>query len=228
MARVLLGVTGSVAALKTPVLAEALVQAGHAIQVLATEAALYFFAPEAVPPGGFVWQDQHWRVLTDVQEWPGRTSGRLYQRGEPVLHIELRRWADLLLIAPLDAHTLAKLAVGLCDNCLTCVWRAWDWSRPVVLAPAMNTLMWEHPWTCRHLQAIGQDAGLDAGPPLDDALELINRINAQCPRLRVVPPVVKTLACGDTGLGAMAEIEAIVAFVQDLTGGMQRQAETTA
>jgi phosphopantothenoylcysteine decarboxylase len=42
------------------------------------------------------------------------------------MHIELRKWADILVVAPLDANTLAKLAVGLCDNCLTCVWRAWD------------------------------------------------------------------------------------------------------
>ena len=52
------------------------------------------------------------------------------QRTDDVLHIELRRWADLLLIAPLDANTLAKLASGLSDNCLTCVWRAWDPSGP--------------------------------------------------------------------------------------------------
>ena len=67
-----------------------------------------------------------------------------------------RRWADVLLIAPLDANTLAKLVLGVTDNCLTCVYRAWD-PPAVVLAPAMNTLMWEHPATARHLAQIAAD-----------------------------------------------------------------------
>ena len=59
------------------------------------------------------------------------TSGRArrYDRGDPVLHIEFRNWADLLVVAPLDANTLAKLAIGLCDNFLTCLFRAWDFSQ---------------------------------------------------------------------------------------------------
>jgi phosphopantothenoylcysteine decarboxylase len=218
MARVLLGVTGSVAALRTPELVQALRAAGHAVQVLATEAALYFFDPARVPPGAFPWMGQSWPVLTDEQEWPGRQQGRRYQRGDPVLHIELRRWAELLLIAPLDAHTLAKLATGLCDNCLTCVWRAWDWARPVVLAPAMNTLMWEHPFTCRHLRALGLAAGIADLPEDGDPLPLLERINACSRVLRVVPPQVKALACGDVGIGAMADVAAICQTVNDLAG----------
>jgi hypothetical protein len=53
-----------------------------------------------------------------------------------VVHIELRRWADLLLIAPLSANTLAKAAGGLCDNLLTCVVRAWDFRRPLLVGTA--------------------------------------------------------------------------------------------
>ncbi len=49
--------------------------------------------------------------------------------GDDVLHIELRRWADIMVIAPLSANTLAKVANGLCDNLLTCVVRAWDWQK---------------------------------------------------------------------------------------------------
>lgn len=218
MVRVLLGVTGSVAAIRTPELAQALIAAGHAVQVLATEAALYFFDPAEVPTGAFPWQGQNWPVLTDEQEWPGRQQGRRYQRDDPVLHIELRRWAELLLIAPLDAHTLAKLAAGLCDNCLTCVWRAWDWARPVVLAPAMNTLMWEHPFTSQHLRTLGQIAGIADLPVDDDPLLLLERINALSQALRLVPPQVKTLACGDIGIGAMADVQAILSVVNALTG----------
>src|SRR5438874_12275313 len=140
MSNVLLGVTGSVAAVKTPELAAALAAAGHAVKLVATTPALYFFDPEPL---------RH-ILTTDADEWPGER----YDRGGPVLHIELRKWADVLAVAPLDANTLAKLAVGLSDNCLTCVWRAWDPAKPVVLAPAMNTLMWQNPFTRRHLKAI--------------------------------------------------------------------------
>src|SRR6185312_1463254 len=120
--------------------------------------------------------------------------------------IELRRWADLLAVAPLDANTLAKLAAGLNDNCLTCVWRAWDLARPIVLAPAMNTLMWEHPLTVRQLRQLAAIAGPEppAGLSLDD---LAQWINANCVRLRLVAPVSRTLACGDVGVGALASSE---------------------
>jgi phosphopantothenoylcysteine decarboxylase len=210
MANVLLGVTGSVAAIKTPELFAELRRAGHHVKVVATQAALYFFDPAQLDPS----QPQRNRalVILDEDEWPGRADGRKYQRNDEVLHIELRRWAELFLIAPLDANTLAKLANGLADNCLTCVWRAWDPSRPVVLAPAMNTLMWEHPLTVRHLRQLAADAGapLDA-LPLD---ALIDEINRRCPRLRVVAPQSKLLACGDVGMGALAALDEIVETVQ--------------
>src|SRR5207249_10316312 len=154
-------------------------------------AGLYFFDAAAVD------------VIRDEDEWPGKDQGRLWQRGEPVLHIELRRWANVLVIAPLDANTLAKLALGLCDNCLTSVWRAWDRTRPVVLAPAMNTLMWEHPATGRHLRQVASDLG--AEPPRELAqADVIDWINANAPTLKMVQPVSKRLACDDVGLVAMA------------------------
>jgi phosphopantothenoylcysteine decarboxylase len=201
MANILLGVTGSVAAIKTPALYQALASAGHAVKGVATDAALYFFDPAELPTG---------TLIRNADEWPGE----VYLRGDPVLHIELRRWADLLVIAPLDANTLAKFACGLSDNCLTCVWRAWDPSRPVLLAPAMNTLMWEHPLTWRHLRQLIADHG-DAPAPtnfIDTAL--IEWLNAHCPRLHIVPPISKELACGDVGVGAMAEVATVVAAVQ--------------
>jgi phosphopantothenoylcysteine decarboxylase len=208
MAAVLLGVTGSVAAIKTPPLVEALLAAGHQVKVVATDPATYFFDPAAIPPGALV---------RDEDEWPGRAEGRRYRRDDPVLHIELRRWADLLVIAPLDANTLAKLACGLADNCLTCVWRAWDPAHPVVLAPAMNTLMWEHPLTVRHLRQLAADAGADV--PLWVTLEALpDWINAHCRRLRVLAPESRTLACGDVGVGAMAAVERIVAEVAACLG----------
>jgi phosphopantothenoylcysteine decarboxylase len=217
MANLLLGVTGSVAAVKTPELYARLRSDGHAVKVVATAAALYFFDPlaiEAVP--GDPPRRNPEAVVLDDDEWPGRGDGRRYERGEPVPHIELRRWADLLLIAPLDANTLAKLAAGLADNCLTCVWRAWDPARKVVLAPAMNTLMWEHPLTARHLRRLAEDAGA-GGDLAGDAEAVIEGINARSPTLWVVPPVSKRLACGDVGVGAMAALDDIAAAVRGLT-----------
>jgi phosphopantothenoylcysteine decarboxylase len=206
MANVLLGVTGSVAAIMTQPLFEALKQAGHQVKVVATKSSLYFFDPAALD--GIEGQRNHDVVILDEDEWPGER----WQRGDPVLHIELRRWADIFLIAPLDANTLAKLALGICDNCLTCVWRAWDRNRPVVLAPAMNTLMWEHPATGRHLRQVAADLDME---PVDslDLHELVTWINKQAGKLRIVPPISKRLACDDVGLGAMAGVVDIVSTV---------------
>jgi phosphopantothenoylcysteine decarboxylase len=204
MANVLLGVTGSVAAIKTPDLFTRLREAGHAVKVVATNAALYFFDPASLDP---ICSGRNPAVVVlDEDEWPGREQGQRWQRDDPVLHIELRRWADILVIAPIDANTLAKLANGLSDNCLTCVWRAWDTNRPVVLAPAMNTLMWEHPLTARHLCLLTVEeapAGLDVD-------SLIDWMNSRETHLRIVAPMSKRLACGDVGVGAMADVSMIV------------------
>lgn len=211
MANVILGATGSVAAIKVPDLYAALRQEGHAVKIVATGAAAYFFDPAAIEPlpGGGRNPEV---VILDEDEWPGRGDGRRYARGDDVLHIELRRWGEVLLIAPLDANTLAKLAGGLADNCLTCVYRAWDPARLVVLAPAMNTFMWEHPLTARHLRQLAADAG--AVPPGGVALEeLPEWISTHCTRLRIAAPESRQLACGDVGVGAMAAVGRLVALV---------------
>ena len=184
MANVLLGVTGSVAAIYTPQLFDDLRQAGHDVKIVATTSALYFFEPASIA-AKTAGQRNKDVVILDEDEWPAER----YQRGDAVLHIELRRWADALLIAPLDANTLSKLALGITDNCLTCVYRAWDRAKPMILAPAMNTLMWEHPVTARHLNQIAADLG---------------------PALCIVTPIEKKLACDDIGAGALAERPAIL------------------
>jgi phosphopantothenoylcysteine decarboxylase len=207
MANVLLGVTGSVAALRVPDLFAELRRRRHGVRVVATQASLYFFDPVSLDPSRAERNPEV--VVLDEDEWPGRAEGRRSQRGDPVLHIELRKWADLLLLAPLDANTLAKLANGLADNCLTCVWRAWELRRPVVLAPAMNTLMWQHPATRRHFLQLAADFGAIPPPSLglDETLDWLNRAGTP---LHVVPPQSKRLFCGDVGVGALAEVADIV------------------
>jgi phosphopantothenoylcysteine decarboxylase len=209
MARVLLGVTGSVAALKTPALYDTLRAAGYHVRIVATEPSLSFFDPATLSPapddllGG--------PVFRDADEWPDAR----YQRDDPVLHIEFRKWADVLIVAPLDANTLAKFALGLSDNFLTCVFRAWDFTRPIVLAPAMNTLMWRSPVTLRHLRLLLSDHGHPhaavAELTLDNAADVYAR---DCPGIILIPPQSKRLACGDIGVGAMAEVTAIAEAVR--------------
>ncbi|KAI0216208.1 Phosphopantothenoylcysteine decarboxylase [Lamellibrachia satsuma] len=175
--RVLIGCTGSVASIKIPMLVEQLSKLKRKldIEVIVTEHATHFFDPGVLPC----------RVHTDSEEWTTWTS-----RSDPVLHIELRKWADLFLLAPLDANTLAKVATGLCDNLLTCVVRAWDLKKPFLFAPAMNTLMWEHPITATHITTL-EGWGY-----------------------KTIPCIAKKLACRDTGMGAMAEVATIVSRVQ--------------
>jgi phosphopantothenoylcysteine decarboxylase len=190
--RVLLGVTGSVATVKWAELVVAL-SAFADVAVVATKDARHMqaisqgYGPDA-------WAALHAlappvRVHTDEDEWASYTS----VHADPVLHIELGKWADLLLIAPLSANTLAKLATGLADNLLTCVARAWDFAavrdgrKALLLAPAMNTQMWVHPFTAPQLASL---QGLGA---------------------TVIAPVEKRLACGDVGTGAMAAVTDIAA-----------------
>lgn len=115
------------------------------------------------------------------------------------MHIQLRDWADCLICAPLSAHTLGKIANGLCDDTLSCIIRAWHYGhqtssrKAIILAPAMNTAMWEHPVTSQQL----------------DTLKSFWYCTSSC-HTYIVEPQVKVLACGDVGTGAMADINDIV------------------
>lgn len=93
--KVLVGCTGSVASLKLPLLVSALREQGCEVKVVVTQSAQHFIPTSP-----------HVDVLTDADEWAAWTN-----RGDPVLHVDLSKWADVLLIAPLDANTLAKIAL---------------------------------------------------------------------------------------------------------------------
>ena len=180
----IIAVTGSVATVKLAQVIRSLrlhfqqADLALAIKVVATRSSLNFFDRTQIEAC----------VLTDDDEW-SQWNGAVGV--DPVLHIELRKWANAMLIAPLSANSLAKLANGLCDNLLTCVYRAWDVTRcPVYLAPAMNTFMWTHPHTQKHLHIVCEELGAT-----------------------LIPVVSKRLACGDTGVGAMAEPDQIARVV---------------
>ncbi|KAK9249226.1 flavoprotein [Lipomyces tetrasporus] len=181
---VLLAATGSVATIKVPLIVEKLLRIYEpsriSIQIIVTEPAERFLpaADKPLPASIHVWRDS--------DEWENWST-----RSDPIVHIELRRWAHLLLVAPLSANTLAKIANGLCDNLLTSVIRAWNPAVPILLAPAMNTYMYTNPLTKRHLQII------------QDEMDWIT----------VLKPVEKVLACGDIGMGGMREWSDIVEVV---------------
>ena len=177
MKNIILGITGSVAAIKTKNLVELLCPHAN-IRLVMTQQSEYFIKSEykALEQLGLT-------IYRDQEEWP-RFEGK-YQVDTPILHIEMRRWADYFVVAPLDANTLAKMSNGICDNLLTSIFRAWDWSKPVLLCPAMNTMMWNN-------------------NPTATQLELLQSWGAH-----IIDPIEKKLACNDVGVGAMASVEAI-------------------
>lgn len=181
----LVGVTGSVAAIKIEEILQSVKTQTNAddidvhIKIVLTEAAQHFVDIESM-------KKQH-EVYTDKDEWSSWSK-----KGDPVLHIELRKWATVFAVCPLDANTLAKAANGMCDNLLTSVIRAWDYDKPMMLFPAMNTQMWESQFTSAHLSTL-QSLGA-----------------------RVIPPVSKTLACGDEGMGALPEVHDVSTVITDV------------
>ncbi|KAI0836643.1 flavoprotein [Hypoxylon sp. FL0890] len=188
----LLAASGSVATIKLPLIIESLAER-HAerdsskelsIRVLLTPSATRFLAGqsrEQPPVSSLLSLPCVDGVYMDADEWK-----EPWKRGDSILHIELRRWADLLVIAPLSANTMAKIVGGFADGILTSVVRAWDaWGdldadvaapdgeegpvngnrrkqkKLIVVAPAMNTAMWRHPITAKSLRVLEEEWGIN-------------------------------------------------------------------
>lgn len=203
MARILVAVTGSVAAIRTDSLVAALSEARHEVRLMLTRSA-EFFVPHWAEAG----PNSRFPTFRDRDEWPA--TG--WNRGDDIPHIELVRWASALLIAPLDAHSLAKWAQGMADNLVTSVLRAWDYEKPLIVAPAMNTRMWDNPITRRHFAQILCDRE-QIWPPhgqLPKMDEMIAAFDRWYEPIEIIAPIEKRLACGDFGNGAMAEVDTIV------------------
>lgn len=167
---IVLGVTGGIAAYKAAALCSHLVQAGAVVDVILTDAAREFVAPltfQALT---------HRPVITDMFALLAETE---------IGHVTLARRAELIIIAPLTANTLAKLAMGLADNMLTCTVLAA--TAPLLLAPAMESHMWANPLTQDNL----------------------TRLCAQRD-VTVIGPKEGRLASGASGVGRMAEPEEIL------------------
>ena len=139
--KLLLGISGGIAAYKTPALVRRLRERGAEVQVVMTRAAAAFVTP---------------LTLQAVAGHPVRTALLEPEAEAGMDHIALARWPERILIAPATAHLIARLAQGLADDLLTTLLLATD--APVLLAPAMNHRMWLHPAT-RHNVALLQDRG---------------------------------------------------------------------
>src|SRR5215208_3595760 len=149
MARLLLGVSGGIAAYKALELARLAIKAGHAVRVIQTEASTRF-----VGTASFAGVTGAPVLLTEWEPDPlrGAFPGDQAPAHAPLSHLELVERADAFLIAPLSANTLAKLAGGHADNLLTAA--ALACRRPLVVAPAMNAAMYEHPATQANLETL--------------------------------------------------------------------------
>eukprot|EP01010_Urceolus_cornutus_P000879 NODE_1385_length_940_cov_333.679012_g1068_i0.p1 GENE.NODE_1385_length_940_cov_333.679012_g1068_i0~~NODE_1385_length_940_cov_333.679012_g1068_i0.p1 ORF type:complete len:298 (+),score=69.41 NODE_1385_length_940_cov_333.679012_g1068_i0:68-895(+) len=215
--RVCVAASGSVAAVKIPRLVEQLICIGGArVDLVLTHSADFFLGTSYQGTTGrealevlMGLRDQHGekllQVYRDADEWNSyREVGK-----DSVLHVELAKRNELLLVAPLCAHTLATLALGLAPSLLGSLVRAWRYdvepefarsllppngtsdmvAKPIIVAPAMNTTMWYQRLTAQHLSVL-RSRGVE-----------------------VVPPIAKTLACGDHGNGAMADVDTIIQMV---------------
>ena len=165
--KILLGVTGSIAAYKSLLLVRLLIKEGAFVKVIQTPAARDFVTPLS---------------LATLSRNPVLSD--LFMADTWANHVELGRWADILVVAPLSCNTLAKMASGLCDNLLMATYLSAVC--PVILAPAMDEDMWRHPATQNNLQRV-QSFGN-----------------------RVIPVGKGELASGLFGDGRMAEPEAIL------------------
>ncbi|MFC1975098.1 bifunctional phosphopantothenoylcysteine decarboxylase/phosphopantothenate--cysteine ligase CoaBC [Chloroflexota bacterium] len=170
---IILGVTGGIAAYKTAMICSRLVQAGALVDVIMTEAAQKFIAPltfQALT---------HRPVHTDMFDIPAN---------ENIPHVTLASAADLLLIAPATANTISKLANGLADNLLTAI--ALSTAAPLLLAPAMETHMWQHPATQTNMETL-VSRGVKAVGPAEGRMAS----GAMGPGRMVEPDEVVGMAC---------------------------------
>src|ERR687890_860592 len=149
MARVLLGVTGGIAAYKALELTRLAMKAGHSVRVIQTEASTRF-----VGPASFAGITGAPVLVTEWEPDPmrGAFPGDPAPAHAPLSHLQLAETADVFAVAPASAHTLAKLAAGQADNLLCAA--ALACRRPLIVAPAMNDAMYEHAATQANLATL--------------------------------------------------------------------------
>lgn len=172
MSNIVLAITGGIAAYKSAIFSRLLVKAGFDVRVIMTTGAQAFITPLTLQ--ALTGNEVHVSLLDEQAE-----AG--------MGHIELAKWADLIVIAPASANTLARLAMGMADDLLTTVCLAT--TAPVIIAPAMNQQMWAHPAVNLNVQTLRD-------------------MNYQ-----IIQPASGEQACGDVGAGRLPEPEELLAEV---------------
>lgn len=176
MANILLAVTGSISAYKAADLTSQLTKLGHQVKVLMTPAATAFITPLTLQ----VLSKQAVLVEVMTEDDP-----------KQIQHIDLGKEADLFLVAPASANTIAKLAHGFADTIVTSTALALPSEVKKFLAPAMNIKMLDHPATQNNLETLKSYG------------------------YQIIPPREALLACGEQGSGALASIETILTIIQE-------------
>lgn len=166
--KILFKISGSIAAYKSAYLISKLVQNGFEVQTVATSSSLYFIGKATLE--GLTGKP----VLIDQ-----------YEDGKMMSHINLMKWADLIILCPASANTINKIANGIADNLVTSLFLAHAWDKPYLIAPAMNTAMYKHPATEESINKL-KDWGVD-----------------------ILPTDSGHLACGDVGEGKLLEPDII-------------------
>jgi phosphopantothenoylcysteine synthetase/decarboxylase len=223
---VLLCASGSVATIKIPNIINALAKHQNVrIRLVFTTSAANFLQGQSAEQPSIADIEALPNVEAiyfDADEW-----AEPWVRGNKILHIELRRWADIMVIAPLSANELAKITQGWSDNLLLSVVRAWDttglidpvpdipgvqWAdaaaaegagrrKRILVAPSMNTAMWLQPITKKQIDILNDEWGVNNGGWFE-----------------VLQPMQKELACGDVGGGAMKDWRDIVGVIEERLG----------
>lgn len=144
---ILICCSGSVASLKVPEIAVELSKNRSIdFRIICSKKSLHFLNKSSI------YSNIIWKKFIDIggmnlifhdeDEW------NIWNKiGDPVLHIELSLWADIIIISPASADLISKINSGISDTLLLCVIRAWDFNKPCFLCPAMNTMMWDNPIT---------------------------------------------------------------------------------
>lgn len=178
----LLAISGSIASYKSIDVARSLVKSQHEVKVILTEGALEFIKPEVFRYLG----------VSEVYLPQDDFKPKFLDKNETVLHVELAKWADKIIIAPASAHSIAKFAHGLNNDLLGSVLLA-NPGKPVLIFPAMNTQMWLDSKTQSHIEILKKNSSV-----------------------AIINPAVGLLACGDIGSGKFPDVNAVIDLIETI------------